>query len=395
MTFVFNDGPHGSLPILPGAQRSALLCDPRLPSEVQAKLHEMTQRQGGTDKVWIASSGTTRAVGALPKIVVHSDSSMRRSACAVNKHLQVQPEDAWLSALPDFHVGGLGIQYRAREAGLRMVRTVGNQAAWDPRIFVDDLNASQATLCSLVPAQLFDLVRAKFAAPKNLRVLVIGGQALAPLLFVAARALGWPVLTSYGMTETGSQIATASLESLTHDVFPVMRPLDQVEVRTGVDQILQARAASMFEGYLEAGASGKYQFSDPKQDGWFTSSDRASLTMEGSIVASLVVHGRVGEAFKIGGELVERQQLEAELVAAQLAVPYVTEASLQIVDDERLGAAVELLAVDRTTGEQLAAVFNERVSGAGRIRRVQVVPSIARTALGKPLRNPADNLLPK
>ena len=40
-----------------------------------------------------------------------------------------------------------------------------------------------------------------------------GGGALDPSLYKQARDLGWPLLPSYGLTECGSQVATASLSS--------------------------------------------------------------------------------------------------------------------------------------------------------------------------------------
>ena len=65
---------------------------------------------------------------------------------------------------------------------------------------------------SLVPAQVLDLVRAGLRPPPVLRAIVVGGGAISAELYRDARALGWPVLPSYGMTECCSQIATA-----THD----------------------------------------------------------------------------------------------------------------------------------------------------------------------------------
>jgi O-succinylbenzoic acid--CoA ligase len=67
------------------------------------------------------------------------------------------------------------------------------------------------TLASLVPAQVSDIVRDHIRRRCHYAPLWSAGAVRGALQW--ARALGWPLLPSYGMTECCSQVATAKLES--------------------------------------------------------------------------------------------------------------------------------------------------------------------------------------
>ncbi|HEU4888396.1 MAG TPA: AMP-binding protein, partial [Thermoanaerobaculia bacterium] len=231
---------------------SHVLLNPRMPADEQARLRSFVTDLPG--HLWLATSGTT---GAL-KLAALSKEAMLASAAAVNRHLEASASDVWGSVLPSFHVGGLGIFARAFLSGGRVVRR-----SWDAQTFAAD---REMTLASLVPAQVSDLVRLRLPSPANLRAVVVGGGALLDAHYCDARALGWPLLSSYGMTETCSQVATATLAS------PELMLLDHLEARTEPDGCLAFRGASLFTGYgTERGLI------DPKVDGWLLTEDLGTL----------------------------------------------------------------------------------------------------------------------
>ena len=162
------------------------------------------------------------------KLCLISKEAFLESAQAVNQHLQVEKKDIWLICLPLFHVSGLSILARSFCSAFLAVRSSGS---WKAQNFKKELKKNKASLCSLVPAQLYDLVYHEIKSPKSLRALVIGGDALSPFLYKKARKLGWPVLISYGLTETSSQIACSSLYSLSRLSFPKMEILSHVLVK--------------------------------------------------------------------------------------------------------------------------------------------------------------------
>src|SRR5438094_4921734 len=151
-----------------------LLLNPRMPVDERQRLERLFATAPSLRAhIWIATSGTT---GSL-KLTALSKEALLASAAAVNRHLDAGAGDIWCCVLPTFHVGGLGIQARAMLAGARLITM-----SWDPHAFA----RTEATLASLVPAQVHDLVRLGLQPPPNLRLILVGGGA-----FDSSTAPGW------------------------------------------------------------------------------------------------------------------------------------------------------------------------------------------------------------
>jgi o-succinylbenzoate---CoA ligase len=339
---------------------SHLLLNPRMPEEERRQLQSFVIELPG--HLWLATSGTT---GAL-KLTALSKQAMLASAAAVNRHLETSAADVWCCVLPTFHVGGLGIHARAYLSGSRVIAM-----PWDARAFAA---MAEMTLASLVPAQVSDLIRAGLRAPERLRAIVVGGGALEPRIYEEARELGWPVLPSYGMTETCSQVATARLAS------PELLLLDHVQARTDGEGRLAFRGKSLLTGYGTAAG-----FVDPKVDGWLVTEDLG--TVDGRV---LRVEGRRGDFVKIGGESVDLARLDAILAAIAGL-----DAAVVAVPDARLGSVIQLAVTPVLEGERVRAEYDARVHPFERARAVHIVPEIPRSSLGKLMRRKLLELLPK
>lgn len=340
-----------------------LLLNPRMPDEDRRALERLAAEGPSLRAhVWMATSGTSSAL----RLVALSKAAILSSAEAVNRHLDATPSDVWLCVLPTFHVGGVGIYARA---GISQSRVIASD--WDARQFVRTVIAENVTLASLVPAQVRDLVALGETAPSSIRAIVVGGGATPDDLYVAARELGWPVLPSYGMTEAGSQIATAAGDS------PELRILSHVAVRASADQTLAFRGSSLLTGYAFFGAGGRVAFADPKVDGWFQSEDRG--VVQGETLRPL---GRAGEFVKIGGESVDLARLDALLDSVRGD----SDVAIVAVPDERLGHVIQLAAAAADVSSVVDA-FNARVFPFERIRDVRHVRAIPRSPLGKLLRS--------
>ncbi len=302
---------------------TALLLNPRLDGTwreriLGAELPELT------DHVWLATSGTS---GRL-KIIALSRPALQASASAVNRRLAVASSDVWLNPLPLFHVGGLGILVRAALGGNRCTCL----EAWNPQDFVRRAGEAGATLSSLVPAQVHDLVAARRSCPASLRAIVVGGGMLDEDLRRRAADLGWPLLPSYGLSESASQVATAAPSSSDTSWLPL---LDHVEVRLGRDHVLELRGPSLLTGWLLFDGDGPARWEDPKVDGWFRTSDRGELRGE-----KLRVLGRADDLVKIRGELVDVAALGLAL-QARVASGLVR---IDVGPDERNGAVLAVVA---------------------------------------------------
>ncbi|MDH5198583.1 MAG: AMP-binding protein [Gemmatimonadota bacterium] len=358
--------------------RTDVLLNPRLPGADAARVRQLIAAVPALEAhVWLTTSGAT---GRL-KPVALAKQSLLLSAEAVNRHLESNTRDVWLNVLPTFHVGGLGIYARAHLSGARVVTL----ESWEVKTFVRALAEEWVTLTSLVPAQVYDLVQDSQQAPPSLRAVVVGGGALAEDLWRRARALGWPVLPSYGATECASQIATADLASLRATPPPALRLLPHVSARTDADGHLEIRSDALFTGYAsDAGLD------DPKHDGWWDTGDLGAIHGE-----TLVVHGRADDVVKIGGEVVNLAALEMRLAEVLAATAPATDAVLIALPDPRLGQVIALAVVtpDPATAEHIQDAFNAAVLPFERARIMRRVTKIPRTALGKVARRQLEEML--
>lgn len=314
---------------------SHLLLNPRIPSAERARLEKMVPNLDA--HVFVATSGSTGDI----KLVALSKRAILASAAAVNERLDVTSRDVWAAVLPPFHVGGLGVYARCQLAGARAL-----PMPWNPRAFAE----SEATIASLVPAQVRDLVAARLQPSDTLRAILVGGG-----IFNVDRG-EWPTLPSYGMTECCSTIAV-------NDTL-----LGHIDARREDDGRLAFRGPSLFTGYAT-----DQGLADPKIDGWFVSDDFGEVDGR-----TLRVFGRAGDFVKIGGESVDLKRLDR--IVHELAGD---DAAIVAVPDERLGHVIHLATLIEPS---FVDAFNERVHPFERIREVHRVESIPRSPLGKLLR---------
>lgn len=341
-----------------------VLLNPRLPEAERLKLEELAAAAPPLENhVFVASSGTS---GSL-KLVALSKSAILAAAAAVNQHLGATRSDDWCCVLPTFHVGGIGIHARAYLSGARVV-----SMQWDPHAFARTCAEERIALSALVPAQVHDLVKANLHAPDSLRAIVIGGAAFAHERYVEARALGWPVLPSYGMSECCSQVATALGES------PELILLQHIDARTEDDGRIAIRSSALLTGYCLYDERGNAVFSDPKSDGWFITEDLGEV--DGRVLS---VVGRRGEFVKIGGESVDLKRLDA--IVESVLRETGGDAAVFAAPDERLGHVIVLAAT--VDAERIGSLFNQRVLPFEKARRTLEVAAIPRSSLGKLLRS--------
>jgi len=343
---------------------SFLLLNPRLPERWRHRVMA-AEFPDLAEHVWLATSGT----GGVLKLVALSRDALEASARAVNAHFEVSSSDVWVNPLPLFHVGGLGIMVRSVASGSAW-RDV---AVWDGGSFVAEVAAAGATLTSLVPTQVYDLVRGQWRAPDGLRAAIVGGGALDERLHAQAVELGWPLCPSYGLTELSSQVATARPGVERSPWWPL---LPHVEARVDRAGVLELRGPSLLTGWMIFDEDGAVRWEDPKVDGWLRTGDRGELRGR-----ELRVLGRVDDLVKVRGELVDVAALERALQARVRSGALSVRAS----DDEREGVALVVVAENAAVADEARAAEDAVFPAYARPRDFVVGP-IERTALGKVMR---------
>lgn len=340
------------------------------PPHVDEEAARLREALGDKGLIVFATSGSS----GRPKWVQFQREALLTSAEMVNDHLDVSDEDVWMLALPAYHVGGFGVAARAFAAGSAMRRFAGK---WQPSRFAAELGDAGVTLTSLVPTQVHDLVAGAVRAPASLRAVVVGGGALDEKTGQTARDLGWPVLQSYGMTETASQVATASLASLQAGYCGrELSVLSGWECRSVSDGRLQVRGPALCDGYLSLRDGGMYLEPAASRDGWFTTSDIVDLN--GRL---LTVRGRVDRRLKILGEFVNLDVIERDLRAA--LDPQGGLFVVALPDERRGWRLVPVLEDARRDATKAVARFNETQPGFARLEPPVISTEIPRTGLGK------------
>ncbi len=355
------------------SKESGVLMNPRLPDIEKARA-ERLYSLGIEGHLWLSTSGTSGHF----KWVALSKKGILASAAAVNRHLNSTACDVWLHALPDFHVGGIGIRARAE---LSNAQVINYAQKWEASAFHQAAHCCQATLTALVPTQIYDLVQGAFQAPGSLRATLVGGGALNRALYDKAQALGWNLLPTYGMTECASQIATAH-----HGIFGEGHVLDHMQVRVDSDQSIWINSPSLLTYYAVVDHD-KVSLYDPKDSGWFKTEDKGELT--GS---ALKVFGRGSDFVKINGESVNLLALQkiAEEIREEMGIR--ENVLIEAITHARMGYGVHLVIEGSTPLPHLIAAFNVRVMPYEKIIHTAFIEKFPRTHLGKVKRSVPDGM---
>lgn len=344
-------------PRLPPPAARALLAALR-PAKVLAPDGSITPLEDGLpveqgDALVLATSGST----GVPRGVVLTHTAVESSAHATSARLGVDPaRHRWLACLPLAHVGGLSVVTRAMITGTPLDVLPG----FDAERVEEEARRGPATHVSLVATAL------RRVDPSLFECVLLGGAA-------PPGDLPANVVTTYGMTETGS--------GLVYDG----RPLDGVQVVIGTGLPGQgARGEVLVKGpmLLRAYRDG----TDPRiqgpdgQGGWLPTGDGGWLDDAGI----LHVEGRLAEVITTGGEKVWPVPVE-QLIAAH---PSVAEAAVWRRDDPEWGQRVVAWVVPVEPAEPpslpaLAEVVTATLPPWAAPKELVVVDHLPRTASGK------------
>ncbi|HEX2180397.1 MAG TPA: fatty acid--CoA ligase family protein [Actinomycetota bacterium] len=346
---------------------AALPISPALPdTEVRTLLQQLRPSRLEDESGTVALAGgipveedvalvvpTSGASGA-PKGVELSFRALEHSARAYQGRLGIRPGDRWLCCLPLSHIGGLGILARSRFAGAEPVV----HDRFDPSAVAAE---RRTTLISLVPTTLARLLEAGVDL-SGYRAVLVGGAGLPDALAARARDAGYPVVSTYGMTET---CGGCNFDGI---------PLDGVEIRIEDEQIA-VRSPSLMERYR----LNPKLTAETLRDGWLHTADRGEIGSDGK----LKVLGRADDVIVTGGEKVSAAEVEALL----LLHPNIADAAVAGIRDEEWGQAVAALVVPKSgvapSAADLRDFLSSRAARHKAPRTVLEADRVPRTATGK------------
>lgn len=284
------------------------------------------------------TSGTAGVLKAVP----HTWENHRASATGSAANLGVRDDDNWLCVIPLSHIGGLAIVTRSLFYGTAL--TIAPSA--EPAAMLALLRDARVTLLSVVPTVLQRMMdispECSADAMPELRAILLGGAGASARLWGTALDRGLPVLGTYGLTESCSQVVTASPEEILTMAGTAGRPIGGALVRIcdtegrtlppGELGEIRLQGPMLTAGYIDATELNASRF----VDGWFRTGDQGMIDEAGL----LHVRGRCDDVIVTGGENVHPSEIEEVL----LCYPGMREAVVVGIPDpewgERIAAAV-------------------------------------------------------
>ncbi len=327
-------------------------------------------------KILLQSSGTTKKVSIAQesRLVVLSKKSFLNSAQSVNEHFQIDSHDSWLLTLPLFHVGGLSICARA----FLSHSLVEHLQQWNVESFVEKLQQNQITWTSLVPTQIYDLIQRNLRSPQSLKGVFVGGGKLQSSLYEKALTLGWPLILSYGMTETAAMIAASQKNKA------ALFPLPHAQIKASDNGLICIRTSSLLDAYLHIYSNGFHlEARALDSEGYWVTADLGEVTEKGEIL----LRGRQSAQLKISGELVDMSLLKEKWEEIASFYDWFPQTVLLAIPDARLENKVVLCfegTQDRIQKlDEALEKFHRQVMPYERIQNVLCFPKFPRTELGK------------
>jgi o-succinylbenzoate---CoA ligase len=303
----------------------------------------------------------TSGSAGRPKGVRLTFGNLEASAMGSALHLDHRGTDRWLCNLPLFHVGGASILVRSA----RQATTALLEPGFDPVRTAALLGSGDVTLASLVSVTLARTLDVHPGRYSGVRAVMVGGGPVPDDLVARAHAAGLPVLPTYGMTETGSQIATVPLRDA-HEPAARLVPIPGAEITVAEGRI-RVKGPMVTAGY--------HGEPDRDPDAWFETGDLGVLEADGS----LTVLGRADDVIVTGGENVFPGEIEAVIREH----PGIDDAAVIGLSDSTWGEVVVAVYEGSAAPGELERHVRYRLAGFKVPRRWARVERLPRLSIGK------------
>jgi acyl-CoA synthetase (AMP-forming)/AMP-acid ligase II len=333
------------------------------------------------------SSGTT----GLPKGVMLTHHNLVANMCQMEGLSYFTEDDTLVCVLPLFHIYGLVV---VLNMGLRQGATIVTMPRFELEAFLKILDDHKVTLAHLVPPIVLAL--SKHPAVDNynfskLKTIFCGAAPLAESLTRACmERLSVEIRQGYGMTETSpvTHSSHADPEKVKFGSIGVPAPNTEckiVDLETGEalgpnqEGELCVRGPQIMKGYLNRPEATAQTIDREK---WLHTGDIAYADEDGHFF----IVDRAKELIKYKGFQVPPAELEAIL----LTHPQVADCAVIPYPDDEAGEVPKAFVVLRgeatATPAELMEFVAERVAPHKKIRRLEFIDQIPKSASGKILR---------
>lgn len=330
---------------------------------------------GPVDRAWTQLVMFTSGTTGEPKGVQLTAGNLVASARGSASRLGVETGDRWLVPLPMYHMGGLAPVLRSALYGTAVVIQRESGAETTQRVVAEH----GVTGVSMVPTMLTRMLDAGWQPPEHLRFVLLGGAPAPEELIDRCERRGVPVCPTYGMTETASQVATATPEEAFEREGTVGRPLEETTVTVVDDANDPVEPGETGELVVEGPTVTPGYLDDEQTEAAFgefglRTGDVGHCDEDGR----LWVLGRVDDTVVTGGENVHPVQVADALREH----PGVEDAAVVGLPDAEWGDRVAALVVGEVGLDDLEAYSRERLAGFKVPKTWEYADELPRTASG-------------
>jgi O-succinylbenzoic acid--CoA ligase len=280
----------------------------------------------------LLTSGSTKE----PKEAVLSFDNLYWSAKGSLECLNLVEGDTYLLSLPLYHVGGVGILFRTFLAGATLILTSLSLENALRHYLVSHL--------SLVPTQLYRLIKKQRAPFPSLKTILLGGAPIGHFLYEKATLQGLPLKLSYGLTEM-SALVTCSNTPL----FSMGTTLPYRQLKTSPKKEIMVKGKTLFLGYRHQSQTTL----STNNEGWFSTGDLGEL-----VDGHLHILGRKDNLFISGGENIHPEEIEEAITR----LPGIIQAVVVPKDDPEWGARPIAFISEEKTGTYSLESLREQLS---------------------------------
>jgi len=331
------------------------------------------------------TSGTT----GFPKGVMLTHANLTANQQQFFAAVPVRRDDVFLNVLPYFHIYALNL---LMTGAISLGATQVIMPRFDMVEYCTLVERRRATVCFIVPPIVLGLAMSPEVEKHDFSSVRFFFSGAAPLAPDPARRMiqriGKPIIQGYGLTETSpvthaNPIGAPVLESIGRVVAGTEDKI--VDLETGTKTLANGeigeicvRGPQVMRGYWNK----PQDTADVIRDGWLHTGDVGRRDDKGYVF----IVDRKKEFIKYKGFGVGPAEVEAVLCEH----PAVAGAGVIGKPDEEAGevpkAFVQLRPNTQATAEELIAFVKERIADYKRVREVEFIEKVPRTASGKILR---------
>ncbi|WP_125772403.1 o-succinylbenzoate--CoA ligase [Companilactobacillus furfuricola] len=249
----------------------------------------------------------TSGTSGRPKGVLQTFGNHFYSAIGMSLNLGINEKDAWIMTVPMFHISGFSIMMRSLIYGIPVYLVDKFDVTLINKILMD----SQASIISLVPTMLKRILNGLKPGQKfndNFRCIFLGGGPIDNWTLLRCQNFNIPVIQSYGMTETASNIVALNFQDAQRKMGSSGQPLFPVHLRIthqttdGIGEI-EVKAPNVAKGYLNRPELFAKKMT---ADGFYKTGDLGRLDEENF----LFISGRKDDMIISGGENIYPEEVE-------------------------------------------------------------------------------------